>query len=107
MLNKYSLCLSVSIILVSAVVKADEAAEVEKSFNALLSCIETIQVVMDGNDGVSSQQALLVTVLKKITDSGEIGNDLGIDYDRLYKLVNQQCPIELEKFKALLKVDAN
>ena len=107
MLNKYSFIFITLILLFSTVSIAQNEVKVETSFNELLECMKTIPLDPKKYQGNSSQQILLLSVLKNFTnDSNEVkqlglGGDLNIDYPKLYKLVSSHCPKELAIIKKL------
>jgi len=107
MLNKYSFAFVTLILLFSTVSIAQDEVKVETSFREFLECIKTIPIDAKKYQGISSQQILLLSVLKNLTnDSNEVkqlglDGNLDIDYLKLYKLVASHCPKELAIIKTL------
>lgn len=107
MLNKYSFIFIIYTLLHSTVSTAQGDVNVETKFNELLECMKTIPIDANKYKGISSQQILLLSVLKNLTnDSNEVkalglDNNLDIDYSKMYKLVNSHCSKELAIIKKL------
>ncbi len=99
MLNKCLVVFSVTILLLSSAVKADNEEIPENSFKALLECMKTVPMDVSKFKGVGSSQVVLLSVLEGITQSKASIKDLGVDYSEIYKLVETNCPKELEIVK--------
>ena len=107
MLNNYSFVFVTLIFLFSTGLVAQDELKAETSFSELLKCMKTISIDEKKYNGISSQQILLLSVLKNFTNNSSEVKQLGldgnqdIDYSRLYKLVSSHCPKELAILKEL------
>ncbi|MBU1311969.1 MAG: hypothetical protein KKE30_20795 [Gammaproteobacteria bacterium] len=107
MLIKSLVFLSIATLLFSNTLKASEKEIAETGFKNLMDCIKKVPLEAEQYNGVSSQQILLLAVIKNINnDSKPIENididiDIDIDYPKLYQLVKSSCPKELEQVEKL------
>ncbi len=101
MLNRCLVIFSMCMFLLSATVKADNKVVPENSFKALLECMKKAPIDVKKLKGISSSQIVLLSVLEEVNQSKASEKDLGIDYSEIYKLVEKNCPKELEVVKRL------
>ncbi len=101
MLNRCLVIFSICMLLLSATVKADNKVVPENSFKALLECMKKVPIDVNKLKGVNSSQVVLLSVLEEVNQSKASEKDLGIDYSETYKLVEKNCPKELEVIKKL------
>lgn len=103
MLNKSLVFLAITILLLSGTVNADSKAVTESGFNELMACIKKVPLDAEQYKGVSSQQVLLLAVIKNINHDSKAIEDIGIDinFSELYQLVKISCPKELELVETL------
>ncbi len=99
MLNKCLVVFLITISLLSSAVKADNEQVTENGFKSLLDCMKTIPIDVTEFNGVSSSQVVLLSVLEEITQSKSSTKGLEVDYSKVYKLIESNCPKELEKVK--------
>ena len=95
--------LSLTTLFFSSSPRADDKELAEQSFTNLYECMKNIQLDDDKYKGISSQQVLLVSVLKNITNDKTKIKDLGfdIDHSKLFKLVKSSCSSELAEVEKL------
>jgi hypothetical protein len=99
MLNKRLVTFSITILLLSSAVKADNKQVSENSFKALLECMKTVPIDVTKFKGVGSSQVVLLSVLEEITQGNASIKDLDVDDSKIYKLVESSCAKELEQVK--------
>jgi hypothetical protein len=107
MLTKGLVFLSMATLSFSNTLKASEKEIAETGFKNLMDCIKKVPLDAEQYKGVSSQQILLLAVIKNInSDSKPIENiDIDIDFPKLYQLVKSSCPAELEQVEKLSPIE--
>jgi len=86
---------------------ATEKEIAETGFKNLMDCIKKVPLDVEQYKGISSQQILLLAVIKNINnDSKPIENiDIDIDFPKLYQLVKSSCPTELQQVEKLAAIE--
>ena len=101
MLNKYLVVISITVLLLSNIVKAENDLIPENNFKKILKCMESVPLDAEKYKGIGSQQVVLLSVLEHITHKKASIKGLNIDYSEIYDLVQSNCPKELEILKKL------
>jgi hypothetical protein len=101
MLNKYLVVFSIAALILSNTIRADGKEVSDNSFKELLRCMEAVPLDAEKYKGIGSQQIILLSVLENITNTSASINELNINYSEIYKLVQNNCPKELEVVKKL------
>jgi len=99
MLNRCLVISSICMLLLSATVKADNKVVPENGFKALLGCMKKVPIDVKKLKGMGSSQVVLLSVLEEVNQSKASERNLDIDYSEIFKLVEKNCPKELEVVK--------
>lgn len=102
MLKKILLLSLVSTTLINTA-SANEDLASNSEFIELMECINNSPINKTSINGVSLNQAVLVSVLQKPTKQKSASLDgIDIDYSGVYQMIVKHCPNELNKVKQLM-----